>query len=120
MSFNDNFCPSINAGSAGNAVAGYSSITIAVTNSSAVRAIPPGGLTLELNNSGAADVFVEFGNGTATALAPSGTSLGSYPVRAGQCKLIRRPIGPSGSYCDTIATISGTSSTLLVSVGEGN
>jgi len=118
--FLDNFCPAQNANPAAGGSGGYCSITIAVTNSSAVRSLPPGGLCLELTNTGSAACFVEFGLSTATALAPSGTSTGSYNVQPGQCKLIRRPVMQGGAYADTIATISGTSTTLLVATGEGN
>ena len=62
--------------------------TLAVTSTTARVPINlNGALQIELYNAGPNDAFVTFGDVTVTATLPS-TSAGSYPIGAGQCKVI--------------------------------
>ena len=97
----------------------------ATATSSSGKLPDGGGNSLELNNvAGNETVYLEFGVGSATAIVPTTTVLGSYPVYAGQCKLIRRPMANKGMgpVCDTVAVIceSGKSGSIVVSCGEGS
>ena len=89
--------------------------TINVTNSSVATALVGSTsnmrATVELQNAGSADVFVDFGPAnTVTTAVASG-----YPIMAGQSKLVTIPAGTA-----YIACISGTSGqTLYVTVGSG-
>ncbi|MDQ2987423.1 MAG: hypothetical protein M3R13_12030 [Armatimonadota bacterium] len=95
-------------------------IPVLVGTSSAAIALPANiGPQLELENSGAARVFVRFGGstvaataGTAHATAPT---LGSYSIGPGLRKIITRP-----QNATHMAHISGTAAqTLYVTPGTG-
>jgi len=87
--------------------------TITVTGTSAATAIPrPDCETAELQNNGSVPVFIEFG-GSGTPAAVVATS---YPILAGQAKVVRVPRGSTHINC-----ISGTTGqTLYVTSGNGN
>lgn len=78
-----------------------------------------GGLQMELENSGSAYVFIQFGDvtvtastGTASATAPTN---GSYQIGPGICKLVTVPVGTTH-----MAHISGTAAqTLYATPGNG-
>lgn len=75
---------------------------------------------VELYNSGSFDCFVTFGvDNTVTASVPSG-SAGSYPIGAGQCKIITFPsaIAPLIKYAAAICGGTNTT-TLYISPGVG-
>jgi hypothetical protein len=100
------------------------SVTIAVGAASTTTTIPTGtvdqfnparlgGEFLELNNTGAVDVFVELC--AAGQIVPA-TVAASYPVRVGQCKIVRR--SPGNDRITTIGAAAGPTN-LIVSVGNG-
>jgi hypothetical protein len=70
-----------------------------------------GGEFLEVNNAGAVDVFIETSDGSVVA-----TVAASYPVRAGQCKIIRRAQGDR--FISAIGAAAGPTN-LIVTVGNG-
>lgn len=89
-------------------------ITISATTSSAATALPTVGADnqrqIEIQNAGAANVFVETGSSTITAATASG-----YPILPGQSKVIT--IQRTVTHIATISA-SGTQ-TLYVSTGIG-
>jgi hypothetical protein len=105
------------------AIAG--SVTISVGAVSSTTTIPSGtrsttfpakagGEMLELNNTSASvDVFVEVCNAAQIVAA---TVAASYPVRAGQCKIIKR--APGDDRITAIGAAAGPTN-LIVSVGNG-
>ena len=85
------------------------SITVAVTGSSAVTSIPLGTGVLRIANTGATVCYVEIGTGTPVAAVAT-----SVPIQAGAVEWF------SGltAVAFSVATISGTTGTLIISRGD--
>lgn len=85
--------------------------TLAVTATSGRVPITMNGAPqVEIYNAGAADCFVALGDVTVVATVPS-TSTGSYPIGAGQSKIIT-VLNPN-SITNIAAICAGTSTTTL-------
>lgn len=89
--------------------------TISCASSTAATALPTTiaqqKANLELQNAGAATIFVEWGGSTIQATTTTG-----YPVLAGQSKVITVP--PTTTHIACI--VASSTHTLYVTVGSGN
>lgn len=96
----------------------FNTCTLAVTSTSGRVPISLNGANqVELYNSGSFDCFVTFGDVTVVAILPS-TSTGSYPVGAGQCKIITF-VNPNTITNMAAITSGSNTTTLFASPGVG-
>ena len=109
----DAFLPSLAASVTIAVGAASTTTTLPIVAASAVTSFRQGGEYLELNNTGTVDVFIE--TCSSSSVIPA-TVAASYPVRAGQCKIIRR--APGDNVITTIGAAAGPTN-LIVSVGNG-
>jgi hypothetical protein len=93
-----------------NAFSPGATVSLSVTTTSAAVALSGNGSVVEVQNAGAAPIFIKLGGASVTAAATD------YPVLAGTSKLITRD-ADSQTYIAAIAA-SG-SSTLYATIGEG-
>lgn len=78
-----------------------------------------GAMQVELYNAGPNDAFVTFGDLTVVAVLPA-TSTGSYPIGAGQCKLITFPPSVAAQITNMAAICaSAQTATIFASPGAG-
>ena|SRR5438552_7210949 len=90
----------------------FGTVTISVTTSSATTDIPANGDYIELQNADANNtVFIET---CQRGLPVAALVAKSYPVRPGQCKVIRRKLGD-----DAISCIGSGAATFYVTAGVG-
>lgn len=91
--------------------ASQNTATLAVTAASGRVAVNLNGATqVELYNAGSFDCFVAFGDVTVAATVPS-TSTGSYPLGAGQCKVVT--VLHPDALTNIAAICAGTNTTTL-------
>jgi hypothetical protein len=88
----------------------YGTATLAVTGTSASVALPTSAPQIEVQNAGASDCFIRWGNVALTAVVTD------YPVLSGQSKVITVGTGTA-----TLAAIcaAGQATTLYVTSGDG-
>lgn len=88
-------------------------ITVAATTAN--LALPTGGDQVMITSIAAnAIVYINFGDSTVTAVAPTGTASASFPVLPGTTPIFTIPIGATH-----IATIGTSPNPLVVTRGDG-
>ncbi len=106
-----------------NFIANETQVLSAGTSSSSVTFIKPSSMYDDedcmVTNEGSATAYVEFGNGSATAVVPGSGVVGSTPILSGETMILRKNFRAKPADTCAAITASGTAK-LYFTAGKGN